>query len=609
MVGAGIAAGGVIAGPVGATIGASVGAIAARLTLGQGAERAFAQLSEMSETITRLGVAAHAAKRVRKLYPNMSDIDVIREAAFTARDVIDFDRAGARAGTLLKLIPFLNSNLQGVSKAYRQALVMDGERGRINMEKVRLFLRWQLTGTGDFQQKVSARDQQAIRDGARLWVNMMILAAIATAISFLFSDDPEYDDVRKEVRNTHYVFKLWGTWYRIKKPFELAQFANIGEAFYDWMFENDPRLMARMWSSFRDTHAPPFLPQSYNLVTGWLTGVDAGRPGSREPRPIVPEGLSRLPAAEQYNAYTSAFALAWARAIESVGGPSISPMMIDWTLNNELAYWGREIRVTSDYFFSERAPQWTDTPIAGTMLNRFTHDPSRSSESIQEFWNLMGRGRGEFDEAHAGYDALLKRGNPNAVMAYLAGLAPEERTYAVLMRHFRGSDQSAHPLTRANIIYRVNSGMRREMAEPGGLISTEPGARGESIPLAPAKRAELDNILGRLSALEAWNALHMVGRPGWGERQVRDPQPVLDELRAASEPAYEEMLRRRNHPEGVGLRGRVGSFAEDMARWRDVEQRVNEMIQDENMLGTQWERTFRNRKAPTRQMQQLEMVQ
>jgi hypothetical protein len=574
-----------------------------RMVLGEGAERAFAGLTELSETVTRLGVAAHAAKRARKLYPNMSDIDVIREAAFTARDVIDFDRAGARAGTLLKLIPFLNSAIQGTSKAYRQSLLMEGDRGRVNMEKVRLFLRWQLTGTGDFLQRVSPRDQQAIREGGRIWVNMMIMAAVASAIAFLFKDDEEVADARMEVRNTHFVFRLWGTIYRIKKPFELAHFANIGEGFIDWMFHNDPRLMSRMWHSFRETHTPPMMPQFYNLLTGWWTGVDPGRPGSREPRPIVPEGLSRLPASEQYNAYTSAFALAWSRAMQGVG-INISPMMIDWTLNSELAYWGREIRVTSDYFFGSRAPQWTDVPVVGTMLNRFTQDPSRSSESIQEFWALMGRGRGEFDEAAAGYDNLLKRANPNAVMAYLTGLAPEERIYAVLQRHFSASDKSAHPLNRANIIFRVNSGMRREMAEPGGLISTVPGTRGEAIVLSPSQRAQIDRALGRLSALEAWNALHAVGRPGWSNREVRDPQPVLDEIRAASQDVYDEMMRRRGRPSSVGLSGTVGTFEEDMARWRQIEDRVKRMIEDDNMLGLAWDRTFSRRRTPTRRMQE-----
>jgi hypothetical protein len=471
------------------------------------------------------------------------------------------------------------------------------------MEKVRLFLRWQLTGTGAFQEKVSAKDQQAIRDGARVWVNMMILAAIGVAIAFLFRDDPEYDDARSEVRNTHFVFKLWGTWYRIKKPFELAQPANMAEGFYEWMFRNDPRLMQRIWESFRETHAPPAVPQVYNLYTGWRTGIDP-----RTQRPIVHEGLSRLPPSQQYNAYSSAFALGWSRALQRLG-VNISPMMIDWTLNNELAYWGREIRITSDYVFSDRAPQWTDTPIMGTMLNRFTHDPSRSSASIQEFWNIMGRGRGDFDQAAAGYLDMIRRGNPNAIMAYLGGLPQEERVYAVLMRHFSSDVSSAHPLNRANIVFRVNSGIRREMAEPGGVISTGGGTRGQSIALSPAQKMEIDNILGRLSSVEVWNALHAIGRPGWAARGIRDPEPVLAELQAASREVYDEMMRRRRRPEAVGLHGRVRAFADDMRRWREIEERVNKLIEDENMLGMAWRRVIRNRRTPTLNLEERPALQ
>jgi hypothetical protein len=211
----------------------------------------------------------------------------------------------------------------------------------------------------------------------------------------------------------------------------------------------------------------------------------------------------------------------------------------------------------------------------------------------------MGRGRGEFDEAAAGYDRLLQQGNPRAVMAYLAGLQRDEVIFAVLSRHFPAASKSAHPLNRAKAAYDVNVGMRREMADPGGLISTDHGTRGETIPLAPAQRAEIDNILGRLSAIEAWNALHAIGRPGWDRRQVRDPQPVLDELKAASEPAYEEMMRRRGT-------GRIGTFADDMTRWTQIERDVEEMIRDRDMLGMAWDRTFRRRRSPTRRMQSSE---
>jgi hypothetical protein len=191
---------------------------------------------------------------------------------------------------------------------------------------------------------------------------------------------------------------------------------------------------------------------------------------------------------------------------------------------------------------------------------------------------------------------MLRAANPNATMAYLAGLSREETIYAVLMRHFTPNDKVAHPLRRTNVIYSINSGMRREMADPEGLISTAPGAQGRPIALSPAQRAQVDDVLGRLSALEAWNALHAIGRPGWAQREVRDPQPVLDELRAASEDAYDEMMRRRRQ-------GRIGTWAEDIRRWAQVEQRVERMIQDENLLGLAWDRTFSRRRTPTRRMQ------
>jgi hypothetical protein len=445
---------------------------------------------------------------------------------------------------------------------------------------------------------MSERDQKAIADGARAWVNMMILAAVGVGLSMAFKDDPEYDDVRKEVRHTHFVFKLWGTWFRIKKPFELAQVANIAEAVYDWTRGVNPHLMRSIRESFLETNMPPMVPQVYNLVTGWRTGVDPGRPFSRAPRPIVPENLSRLPSHMQFNAYSSAFAIGWSQALHNLG-IDISPMMIDWTLNNELAYWGREIRVTSDYAFSTRAPQWTDTPIIGTMLNRFRIDPSRSSASLDEFWAIMGRGRGEFDEAAAGYDRQLQRANPNAVRAYLAGLQHDEAIYAVLSRHFPAADKAMHPLNRAKSVYDVNIGMRREMADPGGLISTAAATLGTSIALSPAQRAEIDNILGRLSAVESWNALHAIGRPGWERRQVRDPQPLLDELKAVSDDAYTEMMRRRQ-------RNRIGTFEADMTRWARVERRVTRMMRNRNMLGLAWGRTFARRRGPARKMESEE---
>lgn len=590
--------GGVVAGPIGATIGAGAGALASRLVLGKGAEVVFAQLSELSETVTRLGVAAKVAKRAKALDPSISDVDAIREAAFTARNVLDFDRGGAHIGPLLKLVPFLNSNLQGVSAMYRQALMLDGERGRVNMDKMRLFLRHMLTRTAasraELSAAVSVEDEKALRDGARLWVNMALMAFVSLALAFAYRDDKDIEDVPDDIKYTHWIVRVpvLGL-LRIKKPFEMAALANIAEAVYDRVAKDDPRLLKRLKDGVLSTHMPPLVPAIGGIAIGWRTGIDP-----RTGRPIEPETARGRSAELRYGAYSSAFAREWAKALAGVG-LHVSPSMIDWTLQAEFAYWGREVKATSDYFWGHRgAPKFTDLPILGTIANRFAVDPSRASQSVKEFWDLMGTGRGDYARAAADYDHYLSEANPLATTSYLASLPRDERIYAVLQKHFTPRDKEAHPLNRAGIVVRINAAMRREMAEAGGLISTAGGSsRGRGIAMTADQQRTVDDVLGRLSAIEAWNSLHLIGRDGWEARQVRDPQPLLDELRAASPEAYAEMMRRRRDK-------KVGTFEADRARWLDVQGKVDRLISDQNLLGAKWRQSFRRRRGPARRMEE-----
>lgn len=583
----GVFVGGAVGGIVGATAGGAIAAAASRAIYGKGAEEAFAQLSEASETVTRLGVAAMAYKRVKRLNPQVSDVDAAREAAFTARDVLDFDRNGAKFGTLMKLIPFLNANVQGVSAAYRKLFFMEGDRGRINMRKAALFLRWQIAGDTAAQAKLSEGDRQAIRDGARVWVNIMILSAVGAGIFFLYKDDPEYDDIADEkTRATHWVFKLGGTWYRVKKPFELAALANATEALLETYIKGDPRLGEKLWTNFKETHLPPAIPQTMRLVGDIRSGYD-----SQNQRPIVRQSLQRLPPYMQFDAYTSEFSKQWAMALHKIG-MDVSPAILDYALNNSIAYWGREIGVSSNYFLgrNRESPKWTDVPIYGTVYNRVTIDPSRRSASVDEFWKTMGQGKGKYDQALAGYDNVLKSGNTETVKTYLAGLTDAEREYAVVTKHLSKVQAEAHPLNRAKSIISIDNTMRREMIL-GQLLDTSVRKAPEVMKLSPVKQTEVHDILGRLSAIEAWNSLHDLGHPGWSQREVRDPQVVLDELKAAEPRVYEEMIRRRE-------RAKVGDYAADKAKWSDVQAQAKELIKDEDMLGLAWRKAERKRRTP-----------
>lgn len=588
--------GGIVGGPVGATFGVALGATASRFALGKGAETVFSQLTDLSESITRLGVAAHAHARAKKLDPTISDVDAIREAAFTARNVLDFDRGGQMLGPIMKLIPFLNANIQGVSASYRQSLLMDGERGRINMANAALYLRARFSGAAQtrLEQEVSANDIKAIQDGGRMWVRMMTLAVVSVAISMAYADDDEVQDALEEARNTHWIIRLPGVpgLIRIKKPFQDAVFANMAEAIFRTFAQNDPRLGKHLWEGVRDTHSMPLIPSTQNLWAGWTTGVDP-----RTKRDIEPASTDQRSPENRYNAYASAFAIEWSRALAKLpgGGIHVSPGMIDWTLQTELAYWGREIKVISDAAYGHRgAPKFTDRPIIGTIANRFAIDPSRASASTAEFWDIMGKGKGSYSRAAADYRFHVEGGNPLATQDFLARLPKDERIFAVLQMSSTAEDKAKHPLNRTNHILSVNNTMRRELADPRGLINTTPGSqRGVPIVLDPATQTVVDDVLGRLSALEAWNALHLLGREGWAHREVRQPEPILAELETASPEAFAEMMRRRKA-------NRVDIFERDNERWVRVQEKVERLIEDEDMLGRSWNRSFERRRGPAR---------
>lgn len=629
---------------IGATLGMSVGAMTGRVLFGQGAETIFARMSEFSETAGRRGLAAYATKRALAFDPSMSEIDAIREGVFAANDVMPFDRRGFGMGAALRVVPFLNSSAQGTSRTYRQAWMLDGSRGSViklpalqggllgagaamastaliggavgpfavagaaagavagrmmlgksDTKAVKMWLRYMLTRTADaeaeFKANVSKSDEAKIRAGARLWVTLVLIGVAGALLKMLYWNDPEYEDVDRETKFNHWVFRdYWGTWIRLRR-FDYGLPAIAAEALVDTLAGRDPRFAEHLRDGLIATHMPPVLPQTFRLAAATLTGVD-----TRTGRDVVPDRIrQRQPADLQYNAYTSAFSVHWARALNSMG-MNVSPMVVDYALSTELAYWGREIRSSSDYFFGNRAPKSTDLPLIGAMINRFTVDPSRRSESVNEFLRVMSREGSRFRGVAVAYKDLLDSGNPDTPIAHLVRLSRPEREYAVLETHFQGAEKILHPMNRASAIFTINSALRRELAE-AGVINGLAEERGNPIVLTPSQQSQVDTILGNLSTVEMWNGLHGIGRPGWAGRNARDPQPILDELQQASPDIYNELIRRRSEKH-------IGTWPDDRDRWTDIHERVRQMIDDRDLLGVQWDNRFNQRKAPTRRRQE-----
>jgi hypothetical protein len=198
----------------------------------------------------------------------------------------------------------------------------------------------------------------------------------------------------------------------------------------------------------------------------------------------------------------------------------------------------------------------------------------------------------------------------DALRTFLVGLSPDRTIYAVLMQHFPTADRATHPLNRAQQIDRELFQIRREMRGEGAIRtasspdSDEGGGRGSPIVLSPALRTQVERIMQGITALEMYNALRDMGRPGWINRPVRDPSPLYRELQASAPELYAELLRRfaRSRVEGTATDAPIGDYAQDRAAWIRVQERVINRIQQENMLGLQslWNEKYSNRRSPTR---------
>jgi hypothetical protein len=533
----------------------------------------IAKFAELSETMNRLGTFGASLARLKKMDPSMSEMDAVAEAAFIARDVMDFDRAGSRFSTVIKLVPFLNPAIQGISKFQRRLTFAEGDRGRVALSDMRAFL------TANGRDRLSDNERQTIAEGLRTWVRLGIYTSVLIGLKLLFQDHDEYKDVKDETLWTHSPVKIGDTWFRIPKAFEFALPANIAEVVIDWAYQRDPRLWSRIGHATKDAFLPPYMPQAFQLFMGGVLGERYDQK-SGEARPIVRDDLARLPAFMQFDAYSSYLAIQLSKAAND-WGVDISPAKIDFFLSAGAGYWGREIQTISNRFDPKReATQWTETPLIGTVLNRITIDPSRQSASVTKTWDLIARGKGTYDRALAGYQNIIKTtgGSPEAIKEYLGRLNDSEKTYAVLENHFSAEDKAKHPIHRAGNALRVDNAVRRELIL-GRLEDTSTKER-RFITVPPAKNTEIQDILGRLNAVSAWNGLQVAKVPGWGERNIRHEQSILDELKASSETVYDEVMRRRR-------KAKVGDFEADLSRWQSVESRVKERIGDEDWLARQ----------------------
>ena len=476
--------------------------------------KGMASLTEFSETATRIGLFRTFFDEAKAR--GLDDFEASMEAAWLARDHIDFDRRGLQMVALSRVIPFLNASLQGLDKTTRLMIAPLAKK--------------HLGGT------LTAEEARALPQAKAAWMRLSLLTMAGMGLHALSSLNDDYHEISETTRATHWMVKTGNKWTAIPKPFELAIVLNIAEAAYDGIINQDPTASERYLDGLFQVLLPPNFMESNPLVRHYFerksnkdffTGAD-----------IVPDYMRGLEPQLQYTSATSELS----KQIGEVLG--WSPALTDKMITNFAGGLGRSALSLYDAFGSNKPGQSIDDMA---ILRRFIKSASRGSRSIRKFWSLVAPSTGEFEGATRSYQAMLEAGKESEAADYLSGLSEEKRVY-LTSRFMDGKAAQAkklHPLDRARRAVRAISQLRKDLAED--MVE---GANGPISEIPRSDRGAMVDILESISMEEARNALVLLNQPGWQNRGIMDVSSHYRELEALN-PKILKVLADRYATAGV----------------------------------------------------------
>ena len=267
-------------------------------------------ITDVTESATKLG-EYRAALRSGVSRP---------EAAYRARDLMDFARAGASIRETNKIVAFLNANIQGKSKLYRA--IKENPVG----VTTRAFSSITVPTIGVYmaQKYLSNDEQKAIINDAPDWMT-----------------------------STFWLVPIPGTSQvaRIPKPFDLAPiFANLPERAMKYIEGNDP---AAFDGFAKQTLASAALP---TMITGLIPLIEGMSNYSMfRQGPIIPQREADLNFPDQYDIRTTGTAKFIAKGVNKVTGGTGplknfgSPRIIDNTIQGLTAGLGNYATSAIDF--------------------------------------------------------------------------------------------------------------------------------------------------------------------------------------------------------------------------------------------------------------------
>lgn len=452
--------------------------------------RGVLQATEISETGMRLGLFKSFFAEAKQR--GLDDFEAQLEAAYRARDHLDFDRRGTAMTGLSRLIPFLNASLQGIDKGARQMIAP--LFGRAN----------------------SVADKAARGEAVKAWARLSALTVASMGLHALMSEHDEYRDLNPQTRATHWMVKWGDKWIAVPKPFELAAIINLGEAAYDAMAMRDPRWAGQYLDSLMTVAMPPNVMEGNpTIATAYelAAGVDL-RTGDA----LIPPGMEGMEPWLQFTARTSEISKMLGKAI------NVSPSIIDHVITAHTGSLGRNGLALYDYAASDKPAQgWDDIAI----LRRFIKDGSRGSTSTRAFWDMVSTRTGTLEGARKSYQMMVDGGDPAGAADYLADQNEITRAW-IAAGSVKAEARRIHPFLRAQLAVTAINALRREMA--GSVIKTAAG----EVKISRVDRGAADDILESLAMTTARNSLVLMQVPGWEARETIEEASFMRELQAVS---------------------------------------------------------------------------
>lgn len=301
-------------------------------------------ISDTTEKATKIGEFNKALKQGQ----------TVEEAAYRARDLMDFARSGNSIKEANKVVAFLNANIQGKSKFIRA--IKEDPAG------------------------VSARIGKAIA---------LPSIAVFTAQQTLANDEQKaiIQDAPDWLRDTFWLIPIPGTSQvaRVPKPFDFAVFGNTLERFLAYTVNNDKAAFDNFArSTVKQQSIPTMLTGLVPIIEG-MTNYSFFRDA-----PIVPQREAYLNREDQFDTYTSELSKKIAGGLKPVLGEEsnfTSPRIVDNTIRGLTAGMGGYALDIFDIILGKETEKPAKNVSQMPLLKGFLVNENSSGKSMETLYD------------------------------------------------------------------------------------------------------------------------------------------------------------------------------------------------------------------------------